>query len=219
MGDPIAAMDSEYARAVIQGAAQILVTDTEASCRQAQALTEDRLARGVRDIFIVHGTMWNAYNGIAMISPEFARTFERSAGQGTLAEWALLVRQPMVQKLVALQAPLRNHKMIDDVAEHMRRFLILQRAPKIATDLEELLLKPDLDGIRDRDESVVGKAVSKFLESSQDPQVARYLELSEIHAQALLEAHKTGFTGLFAIHEVYPGISSRLKALCIPIDP
>jgi hypothetical protein len=119
-----------------------------------------------------------------------------------------------------MQAPLRNDELIDDVVEYIGRFLVLRRAPrKIASDFRELLLRPDLDMISERDKGAAAKAVSELLQSSQDPQVARYLELSEIHARALLEARKTGFTNLFGIDLIFPGISSRLKALCIPIEP
>ncbi len=155
-----------------------------------------------------------------MNGPEFARAF--AAGQRTLAEWALLLRQPVIEKLVAMQAPLRNDEMIHEVALAMHRFLYIRRAPHTITrEFDRLFLtSPDadrLDRARERDKGGADKAVSEFLQSTKDdPQVARYLELSEVHARALSEAHEAVTPG---IAEIFPGIGSRLKALCVPIDP
>src|SRR5262245_2482485 len=68
IADPIAAADTEYGRTLRQELVRTLSAGTDASCRRSQGLDEEGLSQRLRDIYVVHGTMWNVYTGWAINS-------------------------------------------------------------------------------------------------------------------------------------------------------
>jgi hypothetical protein len=214
--DPVGAADSDYGRAMVQEVARIFATTTDAPCRQTHALDDEALRKQVRDLFIQHGHMWNAYIGRSIDDAIFAKEFEIRAGESALREWRQLLGHPVSQRFAAIQRPIRNMQMMGEVAEFIRRFGILNRVRFKGWD-EALIDSADLERAAKHDEQAVAKATEDFMRSQTDPRAKRYVELSEVHAAALLESQKKGLTSLYSIGNIFPGIGERLKALCIPI--
>ena len=218
MADPIAAADNEYGRAVRQVLVEGLLANTDASCRKTEALDDEALSRRLRDIFIVHGTMWNGHLWWTLLLPEFPKAFARRAGDGGLAEWQQLLSQSGIRELAAMQAAVRNNELTNAIVENTRRWMILRRAPRnIASSWGALPENADLQRIRDSEDQAAAKAVDAILQSDGGAKGKRYLELSQLYLEARVEALKTGVTGLFSIGEIFPGLSARLRSLCIPV--
>jgi hypothetical protein len=216
-GDPIAAVDTEYGRALRGTIVQVLSANTEASCRQSRGLDNESLARRVRDIFILHGTMSNGFEGRVIDSYAFATAFVQGGGAEALNEWSRLLVQPLIRQLAATQAPARNNDLSYLIIENIYRFALLRRAPRpIVFGLEPE--RPDLKEILERDKAATAKAVDAFVQSNPDASIKRYLQFSDLRQSAFKEAFKTGNFGVWGIFELYPGIADRLRSLCITIS-
>jgi len=220
LADPAAAVDSEYGHAVRQVLMQILLETTEASCRETQKLNSEVMSGRLRDILIIHGTMWNSHRWWTAFFPNFSTSFVKRAGNGSLTEWRQLLNDPEIRRLVAMQAPERNMELIDNVVEDMGRWMLLRRAPSnlVRRWGVDVPTSPILLQIQGRDTEMVAKNVSGFLQSDHALRGKRYMELSKVHSETLQEALKTGFIGLFSFREIYPDITVRLRTLCIPIN-
>jgi hypothetical protein len=217
-GDPSAAVDAEYGRVLRGAIVQALAANTDASCRQGRRLDNETLTRRVRDTFIVHGTMWNAFEGRVIDGPGFAKAFAQSAGgEGALNEWSRMLVQPVIRRLAAVQAPARDNYLTYIITENLRRFALLRRAPQpIAVAFEQD--KPNLKQILDRDNAAAVKAVDEFAQSNPDPSVERHLQFSDLQHSAFQEALKTDSLGKIGIFEIFPGIGDRFRSLCIAIS-
>ena len=217
--DPIAAADNEFGRAARQTLVEGLLANTEASCRQTQGLDNEALSRRLRDIFIVHGTMWNGQLWWTLLLPNFTGAFTKRAGDAGLAEWQRLLVHPDIRRLIAAQAVVRNNELTQRLIEDASRWMLLRRAPRNIVSLWDAVWvdKPHLQRILDADDQAEEKAVNAFLQSDAGALGKRYLELSKVYAEAQKEAFATGVTGLLTIGEFYPGITARLKTFCIPM--
>src|SRR5215468_1528394 len=143
--DPIAAADNEYGRAVRQVLIENLLANTEASCLQAEGLNNEALSRRLRDVFIVHGTMWNGHLWWTVLLPNFTGAFAKRAGDAGLAEWQRLLVDPNIRRLIGMQAVVRNNELTGRLVEDTRRWMVLRRAPRnIVSSWDTLLDKPHL---------------------------------------------------------------------------
>jgi hypothetical protein len=217
------AMSDLYGQAIVRELGSILHDSADKACLTAKAISREQLDRTAADLLIRYGQ--KVYDRLLeTIDPRtFEEEFTRLGGRQARAEMRQLASDPFVGTYLANDRPARHDRMVDTIAEHFDRYMLLKRH-KLKRDLspastanEELLSLHR----GERVEIVLNALVEK---AGSNKNLQRFLGLAEMNHEAVKKAMlaklkmdnkrsiELGPVGAFA------GVETELRDLCIAFN-
>ncbi len=134
------------------------------------------------------------------------------AGQGAVAELMQLRSDPVVQRYLALERPLRLAKVLNFVIDQFDRYVLLNRInldsiSPLSNGKDELLSADPTEAVEE--------ALEKFVNENTSPRFQRFYRLSEIAGEAMPEALDTNFVLKVGPVTFYRGVETELAELCV----
>ena len=208
-----AAFGTEYGRALVAELGDILIDSADKSCLQSKKLSPADVARSAGDIYQRYGTQMMEVSRSAFNVPAYEAALKAQAP--TLhADMARLRGDADVQKLLALEQPVRFSGIADLVVENLSRYLMLQR----------IRLTKDVFGLARGDTSLTDRYLSEdaeeeryqFVANSKSPQLERYIGLLKTLAEVRGASIDQAALVRFGPREFFSGVEANLAEFCIP---
>lgn len=200
------AFASPYGKALTAELGKSLRASADPECLTDKGLAADQLEPRGRDIVVTWGTR--------MLEGAFAlldRQISDKPFPGA-AELESLKSNADVKRYLAMEAPMRQAKLLDLIFEHFDCYNLISRVKlravsPLGTGNEELLRLDPTDATEQRLDEFAGKSRSKALK--------RFLKLSEQAGAAQAAAIKTISAPPPLPHTFFKGVENDLAELCI----
>ncbi|RXT48433.1 hypothetical protein [Bradyrhizobium betae] len=200
------AFASPYGKALTAELGKSLRASADPACLTDKALTADQLEPRGRDIVITWGTR--------MLDGAFALIDRQTSDNpfASAAELESLKSSADVKRYLAMEAPMRQAKILDLIFEHFDRYNLISRVrlgavSPLATGNEALLRLNPADATEEKLEEFAGKSRSKALK--------RFLQLSEQAGAAQAASIKKIPSPPPLPHTFFKGVETDLAELCI----
>jgi hypothetical protein len=206
------AFDHPYGRAVLAEFARTVTRNAEAACLQTKGLDTSTLIERGRGIFQRYGTQGLEKITALVDTRLFDKKFAERAGRTGAAELNRLQSNRDVIQYMKLERPIRLAKILDTTVENFERYVLLNRIglpsfSGIATGNDDLLrLNPT---------EPAEEAVEKFAAASKSRQLKRFIELSEMATEALVESFNREVAIMWGPRDYFGGVEKDLADICI----
>jgi hypothetical protein len=211
------ALETSYARALLDTFALSVRKDGDSACLQKKALDDAALvARG--------GALLQRYalQTMKILDENLDRAayqaaLSASAGPKAAAEIERLKRDPNVKKFITLNQPAQLARLIDVILEQFDRYVLLGR---IKLDPIAPIARGELDGspteaMRANPTPAAEAAVERFLDEHPSPKVDRYLDLTAAVRAAMLKGFSPQVALKLGPSVYFAGAERDLAELCI----
>src|SRR5262245_58699025 len=208
------AFSSEYGRAVVLEVGRIFQASADAGCLRSRPMDAAGFAQSARELLVDYGASLIEKHRTAAAPEKFEAAFAARAGAGWNMEIASLREDADVRRYLELREPLVLASVVEDTAEILDRYLVLERN-KLSASLYPLASTSE--AVRHAiPYETSGNAVRGFMKEKNSPRIERWEELEQAASDAWLESvSDEALRALLRPRELVPEFGSQLRGLCV----
>jgi hypothetical protein len=206
------ALDHAYGRALLAEFAKVVLQDGDPACLKEKTLDTAKLSERGRDMFERYGLKIANLMISNFDRPAFDAVMSARSSAGGTPEMARLQTDPVVQRYLSIERPMRYAKFLDFLFEMFDRYALITRIriksiSPISTGNDALMNENPTEKAEE--------ALEQFAASNPSPQLKRFLELSEIAADALNTSFNKRVALTWGPSTYYRGVETDLAEFCI----
>jgi len=205
-------LDTPFARVLMAEFAKSVQKKADSACLQSKGLDAVKLAEHGRDLL----ERWGAKGMETLIGAFDGKRFEEKiaerAGPDAPRVLMQLRNDPVVQRYLVLERPLRLVRVLNFVIEQFDRYVLLNRI-----DLDSISpLSNGKDELLRADPSeAIEEALEKFVSDNPSPEFRQFYRLSELASELLPQALDTNFVLSVGPMTFYRGVETELAEFCV----
>jgi len=205
-------LDMPFARVLMAEFAKSVEKHADPACLRSKNLDATALSERGRDLF----ERWGTKSMEALIGAFDAKRYEEKiaerAGPDAPRVLMQLRNDPVVQRYLALERPLRLVRVLNFVIEQFDRYVLitgikLDSISPLSNGKDELL--------RADPSEMIEEALEKFVSDNPSPEFRQFYRLSELASELMPEAIDTDFALRTGPATFFRGVESDLAELCI----
>jgi hypothetical protein len=205
-------LDTPFARVLMAEFAKTVEKNADSVCLRSKNLDAAKLAERGRDLFERWGTGSMEKILGAFDAKRYEEKIAERAGPDAPRVLMQLRNDPVVQRYLVLERPLRLVRVLNFVIEQFDRYVLLNR---IGLDSISPLSNGKDELLRADPSEAIEEALERFVSDNPSPEFRQFYRLSELASEVLPEAIDTNFALKSGPMTFFRGVETDLAELCI----
>ena len=205
-------LQTPFARVLLAEFARSVQKKADPVCLQSKGLDAAKLAERGRDLFERWGTKGMETLVGAFDIKRYEEKIAERAGPDAARVLMQLRNDPVVQRYLVLERPLRLVRVLNFVIEQFDRYVLLNR---IGLDSISPLSNGKDELLRADPSEAIEEALEKFVSDNPSPQFRQFYRLSELAGELMPQAIDMNFLQNVGPMAFYRGVETELAELCV----